>query len=126
MAAVATAGLGWFVGFPADRVALAVLAVVVLVLVARADEPVEGWWPEAASRPTRPGWHGVAATQRLLETARTDPGDRAVVRARLDRLPPDDPGALAVRRTVGLSSTRPPRAPTAPTAPAPPTTRSTP
>lgn len=109
LGALATAavvvGLGWFVGIEPGRVAGLAVAGAALVLLARVAPPVEASWPDAPGRRTRPGWHVVATTQRLLTSARTDRDDRAVVAARLDRLAGTgghDPRVDAARRAVGL------------------------
>lgn len=122
LAAGVVAGLGWFVGLGVDRTALGVVAAVALVLLARTAEPVEAWWPDPPALPTRPGWHAVASTQRLLESARTDTGDRDAARTRLDRLPADDPRVGEVRAVVGLRAPGPPT--DRPTSPTRPTSRS--
>jgi hypothetical protein len=59
---------------------------VVVVLVTRTTEPVEAAWPDRPAARTRPGLHVVATTQRQLEGARTDAGDRAALTERLARL----------------------------------------
>lgn len=104
-AAALTAGLGWLVGLPADRTAVVVGAVAVLALVARVAEPLESRWPDPPPSPTRPGWHGVASAQRLLEGAKRDDGDRRTLLARVDRLPVDDPRADEARRAAGARPT---------------------
>jgi hypothetical protein len=90
VAAVAVAllcvGLGWFVGAGWARAVVAALAMVVVVLVTRTTEPVEAAWPDRPAARTRPGLHVVATTQRQLEGARTDAGDRAALTERLARL----------------------------------------
>lgn len=79
-------GLGWFVGAGWTRAVVAAVAMFVVVLVSRTTEPVEAAWPDRPAARTRPGLHVVATTQRQLEGARTDAGDRAAVAERLARL----------------------------------------
>ncbi len=113
-AAVTAAGLGWFVGAPPSRTALAAAAVLALGLLLRTAEPMETRWPAPPARRTRPGWHVVSSTQRAMEAARADRDDRRALAARLDALdaaaPVADPRTDAARAAVGLpTSPRRPR-----------------
>lgn len=109
VAALVTAGLGWFVGASTARSAVAAVAVAALVLLLRTAEPVETGWPEPPGRRTRPGWHVVAGAQRALEGARTDRDDRRAVQHRLDALQAQgtDPRIDAARAAVGLPAAGP-------------------
>lgn len=102
VAAVAVLALGWLVGVPPGRAALLAAAAVAVVLVARAAEPVEQYWPEPPGLRSRPGTQLLSSAQRQMESARTDRDSRWALQQRTDRLDPADPRVVAARRAVGL------------------------
>jgi hypothetical protein len=108
LVALAAGALGWFVGVDPGRTVVAALALAALALVARTGEPLEAAWPEPPGRRTRPGLHVVASTQRQLEGARTDVGDRQALTERLARLERTGHHEVAahVREVVGLRPQR--------------------